>query len=74
MSNPSQSIAAAAFSCPACRAKQPLQPACRRCQADLSLLVAATQRAIYLERELSQDGLTEDHKQRLQRELKLLAP
>jgi len=27
--------------CPVCRARQPHQPTCRRCQADLRLLVAA---------------------------------
>jgi len=29
------------FACPVCRAKQPEQPECRRCSADLSLYVKA---------------------------------
>ena len=29
--------------CPVCRASQPLQPVCRRCSADLNLLIRAMQ-------------------------------
>jgi hypothetical protein len=29
------------FQCPVCRAKQQLQPECRRCHADLTLLMRA---------------------------------
>ncbi|WP_182864600.1 hypothetical protein [Stieleria mannarensis] len=36
------------FRCPACRAKQPLQPVCRRCEADLQLLVRAIEHSAAL--------------------------
>ncbi len=29
------------FACPVCRAKQPAQPECRRCSADLALYIKA---------------------------------
>lgn len=36
------------FRCPVCRAKQSLQDQCRRCHADLSLLVKVKRRVAYL--------------------------
>jgi hypothetical protein len=36
------------FRCPACRARQPLQDECRRCAADLSLVVRAWRRVEFL--------------------------
>lgn len=36
------------FRCPVCRARQPLQQQCRRCRADLSLVVAVRERINYL--------------------------
>ena len=63
------------FRCPACRARQPLQNRCRRCQADLSLVVLAHQRLNYLLTVL--DQAVDPHApqiQLLRSELKLLAP
>ncbi len=37
-----------AFRCPVCRARQPLNQTCRRCQADLSLVVRSHRRLNYL--------------------------
>lgn len=42
------------FRCPVCRAKQPLQPTCRRCKADLQLVVQVRRRIEYLRSELQQ--------------------
>jgi len=36
------------FCCPVCRAKQELNASCRRCAADLTLVVKARQRLAYL--------------------------
>ncbi len=36
------------FRCPACRARQPVQDACRRCQADLTMLAKIHRRIDYL--------------------------
>ncbi len=36
--------------CPVCRARQPWQPTCRRCRADLRLLVAALDEVERLQR------------------------
>ncbi len=36
------------FRCPVCRATQTLRETCRRCQADLSLVVRAHRRLAYL--------------------------
>jgi hypothetical protein len=38
---PTETPAIQEILCPVCRAKQPPQPACRRCSADLSLYVKA---------------------------------
>ena len=64
------------FRCPVCRAKQPLQLACRRCKADLRLVVAARQRVLYVASVRDQARLSGDHNayQRAVQELRLLAP
>ncbi len=36
------------FACPVCRARQLPSPKCRRCQADLALVIKARQRLWYL--------------------------
>ena len=38
------------FRCPVCRASQTLQQTCRRCQADLSLVVRVHRRLEYVKR------------------------
>lgn len=40
------------FRCPVCRARQQLQECCRRCKADLRLVVRAHRRAGYLNTEI----------------------
>ena len=63
------------FRCPVCRASQSLQNKCRRCQADLSLVVLAYQRVNYLLALLkSAADLNATRRQLLQSELKLLSP
>ena len=63
------------FRCPVCRASQTLQNKCRRCKADLSLVVLAHQRVNYLLTLLnSAADLTATQRQLLQSELKLLSP
>ena len=62
------------FRCPVCRAGQPLQNDCRRCQADLSLVVSAHQRVEYLLTLHRTAGLSDRQRQSLQDELKLLSP
>lgn len=64
------------FRCPVCRASQTLRETCRRCQADLSLIVRARRRMEYVERMkaklLAQGELTQA--QQLAAELQWLAP
>ncbi|QDV40721.1 hypothetical protein Enr13x_05570 [Stieleria neptunia] len=64
------------FRCPACRAKQPLQPVCRRCDADLSLLVRATEHVAALIARHEQARAQADHHamETTARQLALLAP
>ncbi len=49
------------FRCPACRARQPLQPVCRRCDADLSLLVRAIEHSAALVARHEQARAQADH-------------
>jgi len=42
------------FRCPVCRARQPLRETCRRCEADLHLVVRAHRRLVYLKSQLAQ--------------------
>ena len=62
--------------CPACRAQQPWQAQCRRCRADLQLLVAALRRSRFLVQQLNDDTCDLDGQRRDQyrRELRLLNP
>ena len=64
------------FCCPACHASQLLQDVCRRCAADLRLVVAAHRRVAYL---VSQRSLAEAEGDvatalAISAELELLAP
>jgi hypothetical protein len=64
------------FRCPVCRASQTLRETCRRCQADLRLVVQARRRLAYVkllraEALASGDGARE---QQLATELHWLAP
>jgi hypothetical protein len=43
--------AESAFCCPVCRASQSLSETCRRCQADLRLVVRARLRLAYVKRQ-----------------------
>ncbi|WP_153558508.1 hypothetical protein [Roseimaritima sediminicola] len=47
--------------CPACRARQSYRQTCRRCRADLGLLVAALQRVDVLQAEIEQARAAGDH-------------
>ena len=64
------------FRCPVCRARQPLQETCRRCKADLSLVVGAHRRVEYLraEREKARASGNGPREQILTAELRWLAP
>lgn len=44
----------APFQCPVCRASQTLRDTCRRCKADLSLVVRAHRRLAYVNREIDE--------------------
>jgi hypothetical protein len=62
--------------CPACRARQDWQDTCRRCGADLRLLVATYVHIASLEAALGaarSDGL-EEREEAIQRELLLFRP
>jgi hypothetical protein len=64
------------FRCPVCRAAQTFRATCRRCQADLRLVVRAHRRAAYLKRQLEQAraGGDRQREQALADELRWLAP
>lgn len=64
------------FRCPVCRAAQPLRETCRRCDADLGLIVRARRRLAWLK---DQQAKAMDRgdlagAQRLADELRWLAP
>lgn len=64
------------FRCPVCRASQTLRETCRRCQADLSLIVRAHRRMEYVRR-LQADSVAHGdltQAQRCRAELQWLAP
>lgn len=65
-----------AFRCPVCRAAQTMRETCRRCQADLQLVVRAHRRWAYLELARVQARACGDHRheQVLTAELHWLAP
>ena len=64
------------FQCPVCRAKQALTATCRRCRADLSLVVKVQGRIAYLldQCELACQHGDERAFSRLTAELRWLAP
>lgn len=65
-----------AFHCPVCRAKQALAETCRRCKADLRLVVRARRRVDYLRAQLEQAIAHGDAQQAatISAELRWLAP
>ncbi|MEM9660228.1 MAG: hypothetical protein AAF961_17835 [Planctomycetota bacterium] len=64
------------FRCPVCRAQQTLRDECRRCQADLRLVVRARRRVAYpvAERRRAKADGDAAVEQQAAAELKLLAP
>ena len=64
------------FHCPVCRAKQPLQETCRRCKADLGLVVRVRRRVEYLISEIEQAEVSGDQEREelLAAELQWLVP
>ncbi|OED37086.1 hypothetical protein AB833_24930 [Chromatiales bacterium (ex Bugula neritina AB1)] len=62
------------FQCPVCRARQPLQSQCRRCQADLSLVVKVRERINYLARLRESLPDSDSRLPAIADELHLLAP
>lgn len=64
------------FRCPVCRASQPLQVTCRRCGADLQLVVRAHHRLAYIQEQLanSESGNNHERLQQLKNELHWLSP
>jgi len=51
------------FRCPVCRAPQTLRACCRRCQADLALVVRAYRRVEFLKRQHELAQARSDHEQ-----------
>lgn len=64
------------FRCPVCRARQTLRDECRRCEADLRLLVRAHRRVAFLvaERQQARASGNVSREQAIAAELNLLAP
>ena len=61
--------------CPACRAKQTWRDECRRCHADLRLLVRALERVKTVEEQLRfASQLDDEQRRRLVQEYALLRP
>ena len=60
--------------CPVCHARQPFQHQCRRCGADLTLLVKAKRRVAYLidQRDAADQAHDQIRVDRLQKELQQL--
>jgi hypothetical protein len=61
------------FRCPVCRAAQPLQETCRRCRADLRLVLLAHRRLAYVRRAAALAS-SEDERNQFVAELHWLAP
>jgi len=76
MSNSPATSMSDEFRCPVCRARQTLQPECRRCHADLTLVVKARHRAEHLFVALQQAREDRDFaaQHQLAKELRLLHP
>jgi hypothetical protein len=66
----------ASFRCPVCRASQTLRETCRRCQADLRLVVGVRRRIDYLvgAREQARDNGDSQRERIVTEELRWLAP
>lgn len=64
------------FRCPVCRATQTLRETCRRCQADLSLVVRAHRRLAHLitQRETALASGAAEEAKAIEAELRWLAP
>lgn len=64
------------FRCPVCRARQTLRDTCRRCQADLRLVVGVHRHIAYLKREREQARQIADGRRErcVAAELRWLAP
>lgn len=64
------------FRCPVCRARQTLRDECRRCEADLRLVVRAHLRVAFLvaQRQQARTGGDRLNEQTIAAELELLAP
>ncbi len=64
------------FRCPVCRAAQPPQELCRRCQADLSLVLRARRRLAYVQeqRELALARGDDEREAQFAVELRWIAP
>ena len=64
------------FRCPVCRAKQPLQSQCRRCRADLRLVVRAHQCAARMRDDYERALRLDDRRmvQHIRQQLLLVAP
>lgn len=71
---PDQTEITGNFQCPVCRARQALQSRCRRCHADLSLVVAARERIVYLLKEHAARKDSELEQKAITEEIRLLAP
>jgi len=61
------------FRCPVCRARQPLQNSCRRCSADLSLVVTVRNRIGFVLSQLKQSLKTSPQYRHFLNELQVLA-
>lgn len=71
---PDQAEISSNFKCPVCRARQALQSCCRRCNADLSLVVAARERIGYLLSEYARHMDSDLEQKAIVDEIRLLAP
>ena len=65
-----------AFRCPVCRANQSLRETCRRCGADLRLIVRSRRRLDYLlsERDKARAAGDREREEQIIRELRWLSP
>jgi len=62
------------FRCPVCRARQPLRETCRRCEADLRLVVRARLRMAYLKKQMAQASGHYEREQQFRNELRWFTP
>ena len=62
------------FRCPVCRAAQALQETCRRCRADLRLVMLAHRRLAYVKQAWALARGDDERELRLAAELQWLAP